>query len=198
MKKIYSALLSMVLVLGLSTGVKAATFDINFGNPILVPDSFEFGNGTSANNGVKNISFAAGSVVDYWNFSVDSNALFASTTTTVGFTAFGLGFTSFATTLETYVNDGWSQIAAGLTQSSTTSLGALRFESLMEFSALSPDPAQYRIKVAGTKFADAAASYSGVMTVAPIPEPEIYAMMAAGLGLMGFVARRRQRNGAVA
>ena len=31
---------------------------------------------------------------------------------------------------------------------------------------------------------------------APIPEPEIYAMMAAGLGLMGFVARRRQRNGA--
>lgn len=33
---------------------------------------------------------------------------------------------------------------------------------------------------------------------APIPEPEIYAMMAAGLGLMGFVARRRkQRDGAV-
>jgi hypothetical protein len=27
-----------------------------------------------------------------------------------------------------------------------------------------------------------------------IPEPETYAMLLAGLGLMGFVARRRRRN----
>lgn len=32
---------------------------------------------------------------------------------------------------------------------------------------------------------------------APVPEPETYAMMLAGLGLMGFVARRRQRSLAV-
>lgn len=31
--------------------------------------------------------------------------------------------------------------------------------------------------------------------IAPIPEPEIYAMMVAGLGLMGFVARRRKQYG---
>jgi len=35
-------------------------------------------------------------------------------------------------------------------------------------------------------------------SLAPIPEPEIYAMMLAGLGLMGFVANRRRRGGAVA
>lgn len=29
---------------------------------------------------------------------------------------------------------------------------------------------------------------------APIPEPETYAMLLAGLGLLGFVARRRQQN----
>ncbi|MDP2706329.1 MAG: PEPxxWA-CTERM sorting domain-containing protein [Burkholderiales bacterium] len=29
---------------------------------------------------------------------------------------------------------------------------------------------------------------------APIPEPQTYAMMLAGLGLMGFVARRRKQE----
>lgn len=33
----------------------------------------------------------------------------------------------------------------------------------------------------------------GSFHVTPVPEPEIYAMMAAGLGLMGFVARRRKK-----
>jgi len=31
-------------------------------------------------------------------------------------------------------------------------------------------------------------------TVNAIPEPETYAMMLAGLGLMGFVARRRKQK----
>jgi hypothetical protein len=30
--------------------------------------------------------------------------------------------------------------------------------------------------------------------VSAVPEPEIYAMMLAGLGLMGFVARRRKQQ----
>ena len=37
-----------------------------------------------------------------------------------------------------------------------------------------------------------------IPTVTPIPEPESYAMLLAGLGLLGFVARRRQRKLAVA
>lgn len=31
-------------------------------------------------------------------------------------------------------------------------------------------------------------------TLAPVPEPESYAMLLAGLGIMGFVARRRQKS----
>lgn len=34
------------------------------------------------------------------------------------------------------------------------------------------------------------------VNIAPIPEPETYAMLLAGLGLMGFVARRRRQRGA--
>ena len=35
--------------------------------------------------------------------------------------------------------------------------------------------------------------YVGVFAI-PVPEPETYAMMLAGLGLMGFVARRRKQK----
>ena len=36
------------------------------------------------------------------------------------------------------------------------------------------------------------------VAIAPIPEPEIYAMMGIGLALMGFVARRRKQKTAAA
>lgn len=39
-----------------------------------------------------------------------------------------------------------------------------------------------------------AAAYSGTLTVSAIPEPETYAMMLAGLGLVGFMARRRKKT----
>jgi len=35
---------------------------------------------------------------------------------------------------------------------------------------------------------------NGPSYVVPIPEPETYAMMLAGLGLLGFAARRRKHN----
>jgi hypothetical protein len=38
----------------------------------------------------------------------------------------------------------------------------------------------------------------GGTVVSPVPEPETYAMLLAGLGVMGFVVRRRQRNLAAA
>jgi hypothetical protein len=34
----------------------------------------------------------------------------------------------------------------------------------------------------------------GFTTLAPIPEPETYAMLVAGLGVIGFKARRRKNN----
>lgn len=37
-------------------------------------------------------------------------------------------------------------------------------------------------------------SASGSVTVSPIPEPETYAMLLAGLGLLGFVTRRKYRK----
>jgi len=49
----------------------------------------------------------------------------------------------------------------------------------------------YWLYVTGTK--TGVASYNGsISAISPVPEAETYSMMLAGLGLMGFVARRRK------
>jgi len=48
----------------------------------------------------------------------------------------------------------------------------------------------YALHIVGTSVG--AAIYSGTLSVSAVPEPETYGMMLAGLGLMGFVARRRK------
>jgi hypothetical protein len=39
-----------------------------------------------------------------------------------------------------------------------------------------------------------AARLEGTLTISPIPEPETYAMLLAGLGLVGFITRRRKSD----
>lgn len=45
-------------------------------------------------------------------------------------------------------------------------------------------------------FSTAGAGYGGVISTvtAPVPEPETYALMLAGLGMVGFMASRRRNN----
>lgn len=50
--------------------------------------------------------------------------------------------------------------------------------------------------VVGTSGANA--SYSGTFNMAVVPEPETYALLMAGLGVIGFVARRRRKESATA
>ena len=53
----------------------------------------------------------------------------------------------------------------------------------------------YYFLVSGTLLSDGAAAYSGNVSVATaVPEPEIYGMLLAGLGVAGWMARRR-KNG---
>jgi hypothetical protein len=53
----------------------------------------------------------------------------------------------------------------------------------------------YDLKITGDVAAGGGSYWGAVtLTTAPVPEPETYAMMLAGLGLMGFVARRRRQK----
>ena len=55
----------------------------------------------------------------------------------------------------------------------------------------------YRIDVAGDVSGSTGSTYTLDATVSAIPEPSTYALMLGGLGLVGFMARRRKANLAV-
>lgn len=50
----------------------------------------------------------------------------------------------------------------------------------------------YYVQVNGSMAGDTSGSFGGAIMLAPVPEPETYGMMLAGLGLVGFLARRRK------
>lgn len=52
----------------------------------------------------------------------------------------------------------------------------------------------YYVQVSGTAMSRAAGKYYADVALAPVPEPETYAMMLGGLGLLGFTARRRNKK----
>lgn len=52
----------------------------------------------------------------------------------------------------------------------------------------------YSIMVSGRLVSDVAGSYGGNLNLAPVPEPDTAAMLAAGLGVLGAVLRRRKQT----
>jgi hypothetical protein len=51
----------------------------------------------------------------------------------------------------------------------------------------------YYLQVSGNLVSDQSASFGGAVSLAaPVPEPETYGMMLAGLGVLGYLARRRK------
>lgn len=51
----------------------------------------------------------------------------------------------------------------------------------------------YYLQVSGNLVGNTAAAFGGAISMAaPVPEPETYGMMLAGLGVLGFMARRRK------
>lgn len=75
----------------------------------------------------------------------------------------------------------------GKTGAYDASQGRFKF---LGFEAFETSP--FTLNLAGTAFAGA--NYSGEVTITPVPEPTTYGMLLGGLGIMGFLARRKAKK----
>lgn len=76
-----------------------------------------------------------------------------------------------------------------ITNGSSLMSGAMDVWSITANNLVAGD---YYLQVSGNLVSDTGASFGGAVMLAPVPEPETYGMMLGGLGILGFLARRRK------
>jgi hypothetical protein len=138
---------------------------------------------------VGQVGEANGSAVNI-SFSGNANALFDYNSVTSGF--MGMSVSRGNTVVGEYL---WDVQQAGSQNVSFSFAGTvgeeLTFSSYMLTSIALPGTSFAPRNLPFT-LAESGASLNGSFTIAAVPEPETFAMLLAGLGLMGFVARRRK------
>jgi hypothetical protein len=128
--------------------------------------------------------FAAGSLdktfSDTYYFSIPALSNAASNVSAISFDdTTGVDFTLFSL-----------YKVGSATAAATGSLNEL--SGLWSLSGTNLSSGDYFFKVEGTITTNDFAIYSGNVTVSAVPEAETYAMLLAGLGLVGVIARRRK------
>lgn len=175
-KSVLSAIAFAGAALG-STGVRAAVDHAP--QTIVLQDGVGFFDANFATNN-------PGSFSDKIFFSISTLSSLAGLVSSISQNAgSGLGITSFD-----IFNSGGLSLGGAQLHSGAVDLWTLSSSHLV--------PDTYYFLVSGNVLGSGAASYSGNLSVAAVPEPETYAMLLAGVGVLGFLARRRRSGGRIA
>ena len=149
-------------------------------------------------NGVASFaySFTASSFDEVYTFSLAS----ASTATASAITGFVINFTppSMVSVTDTVAFTSFNIYSGLLGTGTPLAIGSVSALYNPAGIAVVGAPGllggDYSIRVTGTAINGLSGNYSGnVNLVTAVPEPESYAMLLAGLGLMGTIARRRSK-----
>lgn len=125
---------------------------------------------------------SGGVIFDTYSFSLDTPSVVASSVSSLG--AIGAGTYS----VFSVGADGLIGTADDL------GFGAWTFGGTPVVHTLQLAAGEYYYSVFGIANGPAAFSISSAATAAPVPEPETYALLGAGLGMVGFIASRRRRD----
>jgi len=178
MKKTSRAIVAAVLLAGAAFSANAATASHAAKTVDLTTGAAKYG--SSFTSGLANATFT-----DVFNFSVSTKSLLAADVTSTSATAaVGLNLTSFAV----YKADG-TLVYSGV-QKSTGKVDNWKLNT----TDLLLTAGNYYLQVIGTVNSTSAGTFSGnlALKAVAVPEADTYAMLLAGLGLVGFIARRRK------
>lgn len=126
---------------------------------------------------------ASGSFFDTYNFSVSSASLLSGAANNL---PLSLGFLNVLNITGLTVNVWDNHHPSGL-----TNFGSFAGNN-NTYTFNLPAAGDYHVDITGTATGLAGGSYAVTLSAAPVPEPETYAMLLAGLGVMGAIARRRK------
>ncbi len=168
-----------------ATPVSPPSQTINFGT-ISAPYSMSYGN-----------TFFAPTpqpFYDVYTFTLSQAASFNSIAVNINLGSF-LGINNVSARLDQGIGP-FNPSAVPIAQNWSTAFnaGPSMTGSITTLSVPVLQPNAYTLTISGNAVGLAGGSYSGSFNVALIPEPETYAMLFAGMGLLAFAARRKNKN----
>jgi hypothetical protein len=176
----------MALLTVAVTAANASIFDLGVINPGTPKSLLSFGGGTqfSSFNDTFNFTLSAGTQSS--GYSVEA----------FDFDLASLSFKTTFTNISLFDTHGTLATSDDTLVKEITSAGS----KILSFGNTATSSGNYYLTVAGK--IDGGGNgyfYNGSISssVTPVPEPESYAMMLIGLGLMGAIARRRNKSDAV-
>lgn len=130
-------------------------------------------------------SHAVGSFEDTINFSIASPAVLSGAANNLVLSFFGMTAYDIAGLTVNVWNNSHPN--------GTVHYGAFAGNN-NTYSFNLPTAGSYHVDITGNATGAAGGLYGITLSAAPVPEPETYAMLLAGLGVMGAIARRRKQS----